>query len=98
MKRKKVTALLAVMAMTATLITGCGSSADTQDTAETPQAAEEASDKESTEAAETSGGAEAVTIWYYWETEGHQVALDQVIQEYNASQEDRKSTRLNSSH
>ncbi len=92
MKRKKVTALLAVMAMTATLITGCGSSADTQDTAETPQAAEEASDKESTEAAETSGGAEAVTIWYYWETEGHQVALDQVIQEYNAAQDQYEVT------
>lgn len=92
MKRKKVTALLAVMAMTATLITGCGSSADTQDTAETPQAAEEASDKESTEAAETSGGVEAVTIWYYWETEGHQVALDQVIQEYNASQDQYEVT------
>ncbi len=91
-KRKKVTALLAAMAMTATLITGCGSSADTQDTAETPQAAEEASDKESTEAAETSGGAEAVTIWYYWETEGHQVALDQVIQEYNASQDQYEVT------
>ena len=80
------------MAMTETLITGCGSSADTQDTAETPQAAEEASDKESTEAAETSGGAEAVTIWYYWETEGHQVALDQVIQEYNASQDQYEVT------
>ncbi len=80
------------MAMTATLITGCGSSADTQDTAETPQAAEEASDKESTEAAETSGGAEAVTIWYYWETEGHQVALDQVIQEYNAAQDQYEVT------
>ncbi len=80
------------MAMTATLMTGCGSSADTQDTAETPQAAEEASDKESTEAAETSGGAEAVTIWYYWETEGHQVALDQVIQEYNASQDQYEVT------
>lgn len=92
MKRKKVTALLAAMAMTATLITGCGSSADTQDTAETPQAAEEASDKESTEAAETSGGAEAVTIWYYWETEGHQVALDQVIQEYNAAQDQYEVT------
>lgn len=80
------------MAMTATLMTGCGSSADTQDTAETPQAAEEASDKESTEAAETSGGAEAVTIWYYWETEGHQVALDQVIQEYNAAQDQYEVT------
>lgn len=28
-----------------------------------------------------------VTIWYYWETEGHQVALDQVISDYNESQD-----------
>lgn len=29
----------------------------------------------------------SVTIWYYWETEGHQIALDKIIQEYNASQD-----------
>lgn len=28
-----------------------------------------------------------VTIWYYWETEGHQVALDKVIDDYNNSQD-----------
>lgn len=28
-----------------------------------------------------------VTIWYYWETEGHQEALDQVINNYNESQD-----------
>ena len=28
-----------------------------------------------------------VTIWYYMETEGHQVALDKVIQDYNESQD-----------
>ena len=28
-----------------------------------------------------------VTIWYYWETEGHQKALDKVISDYNASQD-----------
>ena len=38
---------------------------------------------------DTSGGdaAEDVTIWYYWETEGHQKALDKVISDYNASQD-----------
>ena len=28
-----------------------------------------------------------VTIWYYWETEGHQEALNHIIEEFNNSQE-----------
>lgn len=28
-----------------------------------------------------------VTIWYYWETEGHQKALNHIIEEFNGSQE-----------
>ena len=28
-----------------------------------------------------------VTIWYYWETEGHQKALNHIIEEFNSSQE-----------
>ncbi len=49
-----------------------------------------ASDGTSDETAsnDSSGGDSAgdVTIWYYWETEGHQKALDKVISDYNASQ------------
>lgn len=44
----------------------------------------------SDDASVSEGGAEAakdVTIWYYWETEGHQVALDKVIEDYNNSQD-----------
>lgn len=33
-----------------------------------------------------------VTIWYYWETEGHQEALSKVIEDYNSSQEDYEVT------
>ena len=29
-----------------------------------------------------------VTIWYYWETEGHQKALNHIIEEFNDSQDD----------
>ena len=29
----------------------------------------------------------SVTIWYYWETEGHQIALDKIIQDYNEAQD-----------
>ena len=89
MKRKKWIALLATLTMMTGVITGCGSSGETQETAE-PAAEEESSGEEAaveeTEETASAEGAEAVTIWYYWETEGHQVALDQVIQEYNASQ------------
>lgn len=44
------------------------------------------------EGGEDSGGSKDVTIWYYWETEGHQVALDKVITDYNASQDDYEVT------
>lgn len=43
-------------------------------------------------AAAADEGAQDVTIWYYWETEGHQVALDKVITDYNASQSDYEVT------
>ncbi len=36
--------------------------------------------------AEEAGG--NVTIWYYWETEGHQAALNHIIEEFNGSQDD----------
>ena len=77
MKRKRVIALLTALTMLAGLITGCGASGETQETAE-PAAAEEAGEETpAEESGETASaeGAEAVTIWYYWETEGHQVAL-----------------------
>ncbi len=95
MKRKKWIALLATLTMMTGVITGCGSSGETQETAE-PAAEEESSGEEAaveeTEETASAEGAEAVTIWYYWETEGHQVALDQVIQEYNASQDSYQVT------
>lgn len=42
----------------------------------------------SSEPAEEEASADnEVTIWYYWETESHQKALDQVINDYNESQD-----------
>lgn len=95
MKRKRVIALLAALTMLAGLITGCGSSGETEEAAQPAEetSAEEPAAEEAAESASVeSGSAEAVTIWYYWETEGHQVALDQVIQEYNASQSNYEVT------
>lgn len=44
------------------------------------------------EGGEGGGSDKEVTIWYYWETEGHQVALDKVISDYNASQDEYEVT------
>lgn len=81
--KKKALALLMVSVMTVALLGGCGST-----NAETPVATDEVSqvaeDVAATDAVEE---VEEVTIWYYWETEGHQIALDQIIQDYNDSQD-----------
>ena len=55
---------------------GCGS------TASTTTIEDEAVASTGTEA---SGD---VTIWYYWETEGHQEALNHIIEEFNGQQDD----------
>ena len=94
MKKRKITALLTAAAMTTGILAGCGGAGDNAaaPASEAP-AAEEAPAAQDSAAADESGGDTAsagevqpITIWYYWETEGHQVALDQVIQEYNGSQ------------
>ena len=68
MKLRKLAAIGLAAAMMTGMLAGCGSSGS------------------SDEASGSDGGTETakdVTIWYYWETEGHQVALDKVIEDYN---------------
>lgn len=36
--------------------------------------------------------AEDITLWYYWETEGHQKALNEMIEKYNGQQSEYKLT------
>ena len=73
MKRKRLLAMILTAAMAAGLVAGCGNSEST----------EEPNASDAGESAETSD----VTIWYYYETEGHQVAINQVIDDYNESQD-----------
>lgn len=71
MKLKKALAMGLATVMAVGMLAGCGSS-------------------DGSSAGDGSSEGEAskdVTIWYYWETEGHQVALDKVIQDYNESQD-----------
>lgn len=89
MKKRKITALLTAVAMTAGVLAGCGGGAGEEAAAPAPEApaAQESAPEDSGGDTASAGEAQPITIWYYWETEGHQVALDQVIQEYNGSQD-----------
>ncbi len=82
MKKNRFIALLAAAAMTAALLTGCGGGGG--GSASNPGGGSSSGNKSG---APAPASAEEVTIWYYWETEGHQVALDKVIQDYNTSQD-----------
>lgn len=93
MKKRKITALLTALAMTAGILAGCGSGngesapADNAPAADSTSEMQESAAEESGGEAASAGDAEAITIWYYWENEGHQMTLDQLIQEYNGSQD-----------
>lgn len=77
---KRLAALFIATCLAGTMLTGCGSKeeATTSGTSAEEQSA-------SAESGEASGD---VTIWYYWETEGHQEALNHIIEEFNNSQDD----------
>lgn len=98
MKKRKLTALLTVFAMTAGILSGCGEKGSESAPAENAPAAGDASTTQENTGegsggeSASAGGAQAITIWYYWENEGHQVTLDQLIQEYNGSQEQYEVT------
>ena len=88
---KKVLATLLAAAMAVTMLVGCGST-DKGTTTEAPAAKEDtAPAASSTEASEPVAASEDasgdVTIWYYWETAGHQEALNHIIQEFNDKQD-----------
>lgn len=97
---KKLLALFLTTVMVMATLSGCGSDnkeTDGETTAKTTEAATndkttEKNEEQTVAEKETSGAAGDVTIWYYWETEGHQVALDAVVTAYNESQSDIKVT------
>ncbi|MDD2969832.1 MAG: ABC transporter substrate-binding protein [Lachnospiraceae bacterium] len=90
MKRNKVTSLVLAAVMVAISLTGCGgaSAGESSETTTTEATAEVAAESTTEEAQEVTADAASgdVTIWYYWENESHQKALDEMIQGYNDSQ------------
>lgn len=82
---KKFMALLIALAMITTLLVGCGSTSDSNKTSQTTNN----TNSQGSNTADNSGKASGkVTIWYYWETEGHQKALSKLVQDFNNSQSD----------
>lgn len=98
MKMKKLLTLTISSVLALSTLAGCGNSGGAKDTASSKPESESAVTNETvgeseskaaqadTEEVQTAGETSDVTIWYYWETEGHQKALDKVIQDYNSSQ------------
>ncbi len=91
MKKKRILSMFITVCMTGMILAGCGSGSE-QGAADAPQAdtgaAVSEAEPETDEPAAAAGEASAegnVTIWYYWETEGHQEALNHIIDEFNSS-------------
>ncbi len=82
--KKKVLSLLMVTAMVFSLA-ACSSSEGSSSSSEESSSSTESSSSE--EASTDSGGSDYVELWYYWETVGHQEALNTVIEEFNDSQD-----------
>ena len=82
---KKLIALLLSLMMCLGLFTGCGGD-DTTVTDGTANNDASTEDTATDAGGESTGEAQEVELWYYWETEGHQIALQGAIDDYNASQ------------
>lgn len=89
---KRLVALAMTVCLVGTMLVGCGAKESTSETkVEVNEAAESTDETGSTESVDTASAQAAsgnVTIWYYWETEGHQKALSHIVEEFNSSQSD----------
>lgn len=92
---KRLLTIFVVITMITTLLIGCGSQTDKQtpdisgDEGEKSGTSQEVDESSSEEGiADTDGASGNVAIHYYWETEGHQLALNTLIERFNDSQSD----------
>lgn len=92
MKRKRMMAAAMSLMLTAGLVSGCGSQAApaAQDAGENGGSQTQES-QAAQDSADTAAGGD-VTVWYYWENEGHQKVLNEIIGNFNESQSEVKVT------
>ncbi|NMA73238.1 MAG: ABC transporter substrate-binding protein [Bacteroidales bacterium] len=76
--------------MMAALVVGCSSNKGKQsaETTKGDQTSEQTDSASKEEKVDEGGASGNVTIWYYWEAEKHQEALNTLIQRFNDSQSD----------
>ncbi len=90
---KKIWMSLAAVLVLTMLLGGCGtqsgSEADPGKTQTETKAPAKTEEKAPSDGA-AAGALGDVTIWYYWETPGHQAALNKVVEDFNAKQNDIK--------
>ncbi len=95
MKFKKLVVMLLTLAMVAGLA-ACGSSggSGTSGGKDTKATTANNGDTDKADQATEGNGGEAadVVMWYYWENESHQKALNEMLDKYNASQSNYKMT------
>lgn len=83
---KKLLSLLIVIVMMTSLFAGCAKENQTTNT-QGPTTTEAQTTEKATEEAAVSAEPSEVTVWYYWEAEGHQKTLNKVIDDFNATQD-----------
>ncbi len=88
---KKVIAILIVLTIFTAFLTGCSSTkkdTTTENANKTNASTSDDQDTSSTDSTsdQASSASGKVTIWYYWEAEGHQKALNELVQNFNDSQ------------
>ena len=89
---KKYIALLLAIVLCLTVLAGCASQ-QTPDVSEPEDTTpEQTATQTETPAVDETAETQDVELWYYWETESHQITLQAAIDAYNASQTAYKVT------
>ena len=93
--KKKLLATVLSAVMVISMMAGCGAAQTEQSgvqgaSRETETKTEAVTEKEADPVPASDEASGDVTIWYYWETAGHQEALDHIIQEFNNQQSNIK--------
>lgn len=89
---KKYIALLLAIVLCLTVLAGCASQQAPDVSEPEDTAPEQTTPQEEAPAADEAAEVQDVELWYYWETESHQITLQAAIDAYNASQTAYKVT------